>query len=228
MPPEEQHDVAAAEVALGLLEGEERAAALRRMLAEPAFAADVAWWRDALAPLVAEWAEATPSADVEARIMAAVEGDEVSQAVRWRAVAVALAACLVAAVALLAMLREPVVRIVRLPAPAALVAAIQPSDGKGAALAATYDPGSGEMRLSGAPTVPQARVAELWVIGKDGPPRSLGLLRGDGVRRVAVAQARRGLLTEGVTLAVSVEPLGGSPTGLPTGPVVATGTLARV
>ena len=30
----------------------------------------------------------------------------------------------------------------------------------------------------------------------------------------------------GATLAVSVEPQGGSPTGLPTGPVVATGTLA--
>lgn len=227
MPPEEQHDLAAAELALGLLEGEERAAALRRMLAEPAFAVDVAWWRDALAPLVASVPDAVPSDAVEERIMAAIEGDEVTQAVRWRAIAVALAACLVAAVALLAMLREPVVRIVRVPTPS-LVAAIQPSDGKGAVLAATYDPASGQVRLSGAPPVPAARVAELWVIGKDGPPRSLGLLRGQGAVRVAVVPQRRGLIVAGVTLAVSVEPAGGSPTGLPTGPVVATGTLSQV
>ena len=37
-------DVAAAELALGLLEGEERGAALRRVLAEPGFAAQVEWW----------------------------------------------------------------------------------------------------------------------------------------------------------------------------------------
>ena len=37
----EPQDVAAAELALGLLDGEERAAALRRVLAEPAFAAEV-------------------------------------------------------------------------------------------------------------------------------------------------------------------------------------------
>ena len=38
----------------------------------------------------------------------------------------------------------------------------------------------------------------------------------------------RGRIAPGATLAISVEPRGGSPTGLPTGPVVATGVVARV
>jgi anti-sigma-K factor RskA len=40
--------------------------------------------------------------------------------------------------------------------------------------------------------------------------------------------ADRGRIAPGATLAISIEPLGGSPTGLPTGPVVATGVVARV
>jgi anti-sigma-K factor RskA len=35
----------------------------------------------------------------------------------------------------------------------------------------------------------------------------------------------RGRLKDGVTLAVSIEPFGGSPTGKPTGPVVAAGKI---
>jgi anti-sigma-K factor RskA len=34
-------------------------------------------------------------------------------------------------------------------------------------------------------------------------------------------------LRRGATLAVSVEPAGGSPTGLPTGPVIAAGTFEQ-
>ncbi|MGJ3628226.1 hypothetical protein AB5I41_17070 [Sphingomonas sp. MMS24-JH45] len=48
-------DMAAAELALGVLDGDERAAALRRVLAEPDFAREVARWRDYLAALFADW-----------------------------------------------------------------------------------------------------------------------------------------------------------------------------
>jgi anti-sigma-K factor RskA len=34
-------------------------------------------------------------------------------------------------------------------------------------------------------------------------------------------------MPEGATFAISLEPLGGSPTGLPTGPVVGSATLTR-
>jgi anti-sigma-K factor RskA len=37
----------------------------------------------------------------------------------------------------------------------------------------------------------------------------------------------RSLLTEGATLAISLEPHGGSATGLPTGPVIMSGQLGK-
>ena len=65
------------------------------------------------------------------------------------------------------------------------------------------------------------RTLELWAISPGGKPRSLGLVaaRGD---TVIVPKAP---FTRGDTLAISLEPDGGSPTGQPTGPVVFTGTV---
>ena len=60
---------------------------------------------------------------------------------------------------------------------------------------------------------------EIWAIGGDGVPRSLGLLRGDQVEIPTE-------LTEGITLAVSLEPEGGAPDGAPTGPVLDAAPLA--
>jgi len=62
---------------------------------------------------------------------------------------------------------------------------------------------------------------ELWALKKDGPPASLGLIASDKLTAVdkgALPQGTRGL-------AVSLEPLGGSPTGAPTGPVLFVGEL---
>jgi anti-sigma-K factor RskA len=42
-----------------------------------------------------------------------------------------------------------------------------------------------------------------------------------------LADALAELLQQGATIAISVEPPGGSPTGKPTGPVVASGSLEQ-
>jgi anti-sigma-K factor RskA len=42
-----------------------------------------------------------------------------------------------------------------------------------------------------------------------------------------LAQALAELMRNGATIAISVEPRGGSPTGAPTGPVIASGALTR-
>ncbi len=55
---------------------------------------------------------------------------------------------------------------------------------------------------------------ELWIIAPDAAPVSLGLLA-DGPLTVQYPMPPRGW-----TLAVSIEPAGGSPTGAPTGPVI--------
>ena len=67
-PGPAEPDVAAAELALGLLDGEERAAALRRMLAEPGFAREVERWRDAFRrPVRRRRRAVAPAADLGER-----------------------------------------------------------------------------------------------------------------------------------------------------------------
>jgi anti-sigma-K factor RskA len=67
---------------------------------------------------------------------------------------------------------------------------------------------------------------ELWAVPAAGTPVSLGLVNPSGETETGVPPDKRPLLESGVTLAVSLEPRGGSPTGAPTGPVLFTGALA--
>jgi len=67
---------------------------------------------------------------------------------------------------------------------------------------------------------------ELWVVPRDGKPRSLGVVPFDRDSEIRPASLDAKLL-EGVAFAVSKEPRGGSPTGAPTGPIVCSGAIAR-
>jgi anti-sigma-K factor RskA len=70
---------------------------------------------------------------------------------------------------------------------------------------------------------PSDRAFELWAIAPGATrPQSLGVIPPDGRLELGVLPAA---LRDGGTLAISIEPVGGSPTGQPTGPVVFTGTL---
>jgi anti-sigma-K factor RskA len=109
------------------------------------------------------------------------------------------------------------------PAPA-LVAALAAEDGT-AALAIAFEPERGSVLVT--PTLLQPAAGhdhELWLIAGEGAaPVSLGLVRTTAPQRLAVPAALRGALRPAATLALSVEPTGGSPTGAPTGPVIAAG-----
>ncbi len=74
----------------------------------------------------------------------------------------------------------------------------------------------------------EGKSLELWVLPASGAPRSLGLVpnaSGDTLIRVATTDAR----VQGISaLAISLEPVGGSPSGLPTGPVLCSGVVAPV
>jgi anti-sigma-K factor RskA len=65
------------------------------------------------------------------------------------------------------------------------------------------------------------------VIPADGKPRSLGTMGDSKMTHMQLADAIAQLLQQGATIAISVEPPGGSPTGAPTGPVVAAGALTK-
>ncbi len=217
IPPGE--DIAAAELALGVLEGEDRAAAMRRVLAEPAFAQEVERWRAHFAFLLAEVPSVEPPAHVLGRVEAALALRGGIRRLVWPAIATALAASLIVALLL---------RPVAVPPPVAsqptLIATLDPA-AKGAPIPAVYDAARGEIRIAQATLAVAGRSAELWLIGGDGVPQSLGLLAANGKSVVAVTPARKAALMPGIKLAISSEPQGGSPSGKPTGPILAIGTL---
>ncbi|WP_294039805.1 anti-sigma factor [Sphingomonas sp.] len=213
----------AAELAIGLLDGEERAAALRRVIADPAFAREVESWRNRLAGLFDDYTEVEAPASVAARL--AKPQDAAKPRSAWPILA--LATALAAAVALFFVSRPvptPLQVPVAQPHPI-MVASLMMTD-KSASVPAMIDMTTGEMTIPHANMAPAGKSAQLWMIGSDGVPKPMGLLAAAGTSRMTLAPGQRGQLAAGITLAVSIEPAGGSPTGKPTGPVVASGKLS--
>jgi anti-sigma-K factor RskA len=69
---------------------------------------------------------------------------------------------------------------------------------------------------------------ELWALPKGGQPVSLGLLPATGTLAHPLSEAQRAALRAADKVAVSVEPMGGSPTGSPTGPIIIVTPVAAV
>lgn len=238
-PLSEEHLQLAAEHALGLLSGEDRRRAHGLQAEDPQFREEVGRWHGRLAPLLEGIAPVAPPPSVWSGIARRIgepetHGEKVVVLRRrvtiWRT-ATAAAAALAASLALVLLLRpEPVAppAPIELPAAPPLVAMLPTEDGP--PLLATWHPDDRRLTVSASAAMPAApgRSHELWVIPADGQPRSLGTMQVTPRAQMRVDQAVAGQLGQGVTLAVSVEPTGGSPTGLPTGPVIATGTLEPV
>lgn len=205
-------DMTAAELALGVLEGDERAAALRRVLADPAFAREVEEWRARLSGMFDDY----PA--VEAPKMVARRLSTPSNARPQRQWPVVAALTALAACVLLFFVMRP-------PPHEMMVASLMMTD-KSASVAAMIDMDTGEVRIPKVDMAPKGKSAQLWMIGADGVPHSMGMVVQTEPTRVTLPMADRKQLAAGVVLAVSVEPLGGSPTGKPTGPVVASGALS--
>jgi anti-sigma-K factor RskA len=71
-------------------------------------------------------------------------------------------------------------------------------------------------------------VHQLWVMSPGGEPRALGLTNPAAPHRAAVMPASIDVLSPGATIAMSVEPLGGSRGTAPSGPVIATAQLSEI
>jgi anti-sigma-K factor RskA len=67
---------------------------------------------------------------------------------------------------------------------------------------------------------------ELWVLPVTGTPVSLGVLPLAGEQHLVLSEKQRAAFNGATKLAVTLEPAGGSPNGLPTGPVVHVAPLA--
>jgi anti-sigma-K factor RskA len=91
---------------------------------------------------------------------------------------------------------------------------------------ASYDPASGYLQV-----IPVAAGAcgekslELWLLLQKGNPVSLGIFKPGKQGELTIPLELRDDITAGTTLAVSLEPFGGSPTGVPSGPIVVSGIV---
>jgi anti-sigma-K factor RskA len=225
-------DALAAEYVLGTLRGQARTRFERMARTDPVLAEAVRRWEERLLPLAQEMPPVAPPARVWQGILKRTRrGASDARPARasmwaslglWRGLAMAgLAAAFVLAIALFT------------PAPerpeGTLVVVLAAQDAK-PALVASADRAGRILTVKALAPVELAadRALELWALPEAGNPRSLGLISASGVARIALARPADEILRNVAALAVSVEPRSGSPTGLPTGPVLFTGPVQRL
>ena len=216
--------VLAAEYALGLLEADAARDARFRALSDTAFAAEVTFWQERLAVLAEEVAPVTPSNAAKRQLMTRLFGAETRQG--WFASLGLWRAVTMASLLAVAVLGYQVATYDRIPT---LYAAELVSETGDLRVLAVYDSVTGHIRITR--TDGQAapgRDLELWAIAEGGAPVPVGLLPDDRIRAgYEVPESVRDALAD-LTLAISDEPDGGSPTGQPTGAVLAAGSVEEI
>lgn len=229
--------VLAAEYVLGTLRGGARRRFLGLLKTRTDLQAEVRYWESRLAALQAGFKPEAPRAVVWAEIDRRINAVTITPLKpatagstgalqfwrAWAGVATAASAILALALYRQANLPPPAPQIVRVEVPVAqplpYVAMLQP-EGADAKWMVSVSPERKLIKVAatGGYSLPSSECLELWVIGDDGKPSSLGVLPMDGEGQMAMP---RGLnMPAKPVLAVSKEPIGGSPTGLPTGPVI--------
>jgi anti-sigma-K factor RskA len=218
-------DLFAAEYVLGVLAADERQIASRRIEADAAFARLVDAWEVHLSPMAAAYPETEPPIRVKEAIDRRLFATEAraglwSSLAFWRGLAAAAVAALAIYVAL-PYINPPV-------ATPRLVASLA-ADGSDVKYLVVYDAARRDVGLS---LVSGERAVgkdfELWMIEGKNAPVSMGVIPAGQTTHLTVSPAVQQKLTQGAVLAVSLEPSGGSPTGQPTGPVVAAGDLRGI
>jgi anti-sigma-K factor RskA len=222
--PEHDRDTAlAGEYALGLLDAAERRAFEDRLNTHPALRAELAQWHEQFSTLLADTDEVPPPAGVKSAVMAAIEPQTPAVArfawLRARS-GIGLASGLAGAAAIALAVALYIPRTSFNPGYGFDVTAQQSAF----QLRADYDATTGELHLIRETPAPATdQVHEVWMIA-DAAPVSLGLLAADG-RYTRVLPAEIATQLVGSTIAISLEPAGGAPDGVPTGPVLITAVL---
>jgi anti-sigma-K factor RskA len=215
-------DALAAEYALGTLRGRARARFQSMMAADRTVAETVARWEAAITPLAERMAPIAPPARVWRAIESRIAPPRSTATSYWRPFAMVSGG--VATVLLAFMLWT-------FTAPNAdpdLVAVLMAPDSAPRMVVSMNQPDMLKARMV-KPWKPKDGMGlQLWVMAKDGKAHSLGMVNngmGETIIHVAHADPR---MQDAMAFAVSLEPMAGSPTGQPTGPVLCSGVIASV
>jgi len=238
MTQEPDREILAGEYVLGLLDGAEKAVFEGRLADDVGLDAAVTRWRTRLAPIDATARPVEPSMGLWQRIeggLDRVPAPSPAASMRpalgarllrwwenlwlWRGAAFAgIAAALLLTLGLVAALdrarRQPV-----------MVAVLLTDTNIAAAVVNTFADGRVELLPLQDIAVPQGRALEIWTLwDRATGPRSVGLI--DRARAVPLRLDNLPLGADQL-FEITVEPASGSPTGRPTGPIVAKGLTAR-
>ena len=228
----ERAEALAAQYVLGTMSARARTRFARLSRRDPVLAAAIRAWEDRLSPLAESVAPVEPPASVWSTILARIDraaaGSTPERRTVWATVSLwrglALTGFATAIALALVLLSPPLER----PA-ATLVVVLAGQDAKPALVASADRNGRLLTIKAVAPLSPGAdRSLQLWALPATGNPRSLGLIPASGVVQIALPVGAGTALQNIPALAVSLEPRGGSPTGLPTGPVLYSGPVERL
>ncbi|WP_295044901.1 anti-sigma factor [uncultured Paracoccus sp.] len=220
-------DVLAAEFVLGGLPADQQAGLARRAERDPGFARLVAEWEERLAPM----AEGFIPADLPPAVKRALDLRLFGQAPVRRGIWSSLGFWRgLAGVATAAILLAVILPDLQPASPGDRLAASLTAEGSGVTYLVLYDSATGSVSLahmSGDPV--EGRDFQLWIARGAEAPVSLGVIPAGVSTRVPVTNDQiRALMTTAAHMAISLEPPGGSPTGQPTGPVLAVGDLLDI
>ena len=221
MIPEDPQELEglAGEYVLGVLDAAEASEVEAALATNTELRRAVIDWEERLHPLSALASPVEPPAHVWDSIALRIAKPKPQRAwdsvVLWRRSA--LAAMALAASLLLYIMLAP------RPAGPELVALLHGPTGEAPVWMATVGPQGLTLQAVAAHPLGADRDFELWAIAPGGKvPRSLGVIPADAK---LVRGNLPGEVATGGTLAISIEPKGGSPTGQPTGPIVYVGAL---
>ncbi|MGO8917229.1 MAG: anti-sigma factor domain-containing protein [Stellaceae bacterium] len=217
----EELNILAGEYVLGVTEPEVAREIEAALAGNSALAGAVAFWQERLHPLSGLAAPSEPPPGLWQRIESGIAGTaSPAQPRPWNSIVLwrwstAAASAVAAGLALYIALAPPATG----PSYVAVLHAPQQAD---AAFVATSGRNGLLLHAVAQQNPPGDRGFELWAIPAGAKPQSLGVIPPDG--RVELGRLPV-TVNEGMTLAISIEPKTGSPTGQPTGPVVFVGTL---
>jgi anti-sigma-K factor RskA len=219
---QEELEILAGEYVLGVLDAGQVAEVVNAIATNTRLRAAVTFWQDKLDPLTEIVVPASPPTnawDAISRRIKPARSSHMWNGIRfWRWSSAGLAA--VAAALILYIALAPIS-----PAPN-LVSVLHPLQQDQASWIATIGRDGLHLSALASASPPNDRAYELWAIAAGATrPSPLGVIPADG--RFALATIPTAM-TDGATLAISVEPPGGSPTGQPTGPVIFVGTLRKL
>jgi len=240
-------DALAGEYVLGTLDYAERLAVDQRRAGDQALDAAIFAWEQRLGPLADLGRDVVPPADLFAAITARLNTSAAPMAAaidqsvrpsaeiitlkarvrRWQ-IGTMVAGLIAASLAAVIVLKPQTLLPFAGPDQARYVAVLQ-KDAVSPAFVVSVDLTTKQLTVREVSADKLAgKSYELWLVNANlAQPKSLGVVHDTGFTRGVTLAAYSPETVESSTLAVSLEPEGGSPTGLPTGPVVFAGKLVQ-